>query len=442
MASMLVVALVVAPGSGVSSGDLQVSLDTLGCVSACFAAGVALERSRRLVSPSSRIVVVALVVAAASVVLFVALPTLLGAVPGRSLRFARTLLNVACAALLVWAALVPRSLGGLTGWQSRLAARILPERRLVALAVALSLAVGGIGIAIGGLASPRALDVGYACAGVAFLAAATALAFRAPRSLSPAFAWWLVVSSILAAGATFAIFLHGASAPHDVSPAVVMRMGSLLALGAGALGELRAMRGRERVHATHEERRRVASELHDGVAQELSFIAVQTRHLATRYPDAPGLNEIRDAAELALEDCRSAIAGLRHAAAPTLALAIECRARALASRAGLELTLDVADDVVTSGEAQHEVLSIIREALSNIARHSGASRVAISLSSRQGVVVVRISDNGRGFEPPGTASRNGGFGLTSMRERAQRLGGEFVLDSRPGDGTTIEVSIP
>ncbi len=443
VAAGLVVALVIAPDGGFSSLDLKVSLDTLGSASVCFAAVVAYARSRTLVSLSSRILVLALVLAATSMVVFVTVPALLGASPGPTLRFARTLLNLTAAALLAWAALTSPSPDGSRNWERRLKALILPERRLLARAVTVSIAAAGLGVAVAGIvASPSSVDVSYVAAAVVFVAAAAGLAVRA-GSVSPTLAWWLALSSIFAAGTMLAVFINGAVDLKRISASDLMRAGSLLALGAGAMSELGAMRRRERAQAAGEERRRVASELHDGVAQELSYIAVQSQRLVALYPNAPGLDEIRAAAQLALEDCRTAIIGVSCSAAPTLGGAIESRARALASRAGLELTLDVADDIVTSGELEHEVVSIIREAISNTARHSGASRIEISLRTCRGTIVVRVSDNGRGFEPRATTpSQSGGLGLTSMRERARRLGGELVLDSRPGYGTTIELVIP
>ena len=83
--------------------------------------------------------------------------------------------------------------------------------------------------------------------------------------------------------------------------------------------------------------------------------------------------------------------------------------------------------------AKEEVLRIVREAVTNAARHGKARRVGIVLTAMDGQSLT-IRDDGEGFDP---ASTNGGFGLLSMRERARAIGGELSVDSRPGEGTTV-----
>ena len=101
-----------------------------------------------------------------------------------------------------------------------------------------------------------------------------------------------------------------------------------------------------------EERRRLARELHDGIAQELAFILGQSRRLAKIFPDERALADIGSAAEHALQDARAAIYGLHETTSPTLGAAIEARAQQLASRAGLELTLNVEEEIEVLGRSR------------------------------------------------------------------------------------------
>ncbi len=114
--------------------------------------------------------------------------------------------------------------------------------------------------------------------------------------------------------------------------------------------------------------------------------------------------------------------------------------------AGSGVQLDVA---VTGGptelpqEMEQHLLRIAQEAVTNVLKHAGASRIAIKLHTEARKIYLRIVDNGRGFDQQGVFSSLGGhFGLIGMRERAERLGGELRLASHPGEGTEVEVMVP
>jgi two-component system sensor histidine kinase DegS len=95
-------------------------------------------------------------------------------------------------------------------------------------------------------------------------------------------------------------------------------------------------------------------------------------------------------------------------------------------------------------EGQTAVYRITQQALANVARHSQAASVVLDLDIREGTLTLTIADNGTGFRLAGTdtAAPRKGFGLVSMRERAELLGGHLEVDSTPGRGTAISVSIP
>jgi len=110
-------------------------------------------------------------------------------------------------------------------------------------------------------------------------------------------------------------------------------------------------------------------------------------------------------------------------------------------------------DLVTTGTARplHPEVEVVllragQEALANVAKHAGATRVGLTLSYMEDVTTLDIRDNGVGFDPGaltrGGGAASGGFGLTSMRQRVSRLTGSLVIESEPGGGTAISASVP
>ena len=187
--------------------------------------------------------------------------------------------------------------------------------------------------------------------------------------------------------------------------------------------------------AALEERRRIARELHDGLAQELAFIASRSRLLR------PGAleSQLASAAERALAESRQAIAALTQPLDEPLEVTLSRAAEEVAIRFGLKLELGLAPTGLAGHAVREALRRIVREATTNAARHGAATRVTISLDSVDSRLRLRICDDGCGFD----ASRDyPGFGLISMRERAASLGGTFQLSSKPGAGTTVVVRLP
>jgi len=89
---------------------------------------------------------------------------------------------------------------------------------------------------------------------------------------------------------------------------------------------------------------------------------------------------------------------------------------------------------------EHQLFLIIQEAMANIVKHAGAKVVSMSLKEGPRQVILSVSDDGQGFSS--TTQRPGSYGLTTMRERAEKLGGHVEIISKPGAGTTIRVHIP
>ncbi|MEU4174655.1 GAF domain-containing sensor histidine kinase [Streptomyces sp. NPDC026589] len=198
-----------------------------------------------------------------------------------------------------------------------------------------------------------------------------------------------------------------------------------------------------------EERSRLAHELHDAVSQKLFSLRL-TAQAATALVDrdpvrAKGeLQQVAALAAEAVDELRAAVVELRPAALDedgliaTLRTQIQVLDRAHAAEVAFE-----SRGVRALPAAQEEaLLRVAQEALHNALRHSGAERVRVSLVRRGAGTVLRVTDDGAGFDP--TAVRRAGrhLGLVSMRHRANSVGGRLTVASEPGKGATIEMEVP
>lgn len=252
---------------------------------------------------------------------------------------------------------------------------------------------------------------------------------------------WLGVAAFLAALAQLARVAEPAPVPATFTWAHVFHLGVALALLVGALGEVRSYQRRLVEMAVADERRRVARDLHDGFAQELAFIASQSKYLAGQSGDQR-LRQIAMAAERSLDDSRAVVGALTRASRVPLSASIELQAQEFARRWGLSVQLALEPAVDVEPEKEQAILRIVGEALSNAARHAEASTVDIRLEYRNGPLLVAVSDDGRGFNAEAERMAEHGFGLRSMCERAQLLGGDVRFVSEPGHGTRVEIAIP
>jgi signal transduction histidine kinase len=261
---------------------------------------------------------------------------------------------------------------------------------------------------------------------VLFGAAAFGFLRRAERGRDELMQWF-------GAGATFAAFasLNYLFFPSLYSEWVYtgdfLRLGFYLLVLVGAGREIQMYWHRLADAAVLEDRRRIARDLHDGLAQELAFIAAEASGQAAK------------AAERALDESRRAIAALTRRVDEPLDVALLQAAEEVAHRVGTQVRFDGERIPDVPGETREALIRIVREAVTNAARHGRAERVRIELANGDGLR-LRIADDGSGFRPG--ATRPGGFGLVSMRERAEALGGSFQVESEPGAGTAIEVVVP
>lgn len=201
----------------------------------------------------------------------------------------------------------------------------------------------------------------------------------------------------------------------------------------GASSEIDAYRGDQARLAVVEEHRRMARELHDGLVQELSFIRRRRRPppVAWRSP-APGMAEhLAAAADRALRESRRAVDALPGDMPESLADALRTAADDVAVRAGTAVSLTGRGPDERAGRRPPWAVPVLREATSNAVRDGRATSVVIRVE-RPGVGGFG-ADDGNGFDVG--AARTGGFGLRSMCERAEKLGGSLAVRSEPGSGT-------
>jgi signal transduction histidine kinase len=264
---------------------------------------------------------------------------------------------------------------------------------------------------------PGILAVHLACAGV-FAYAAVALARVAARLRNP-LACCVALACMLEAVARLLLVAFPPVPNGWLHVADVCRLAFAVLLLVGA-----ARAAREA--AVGGERRRIAHGLHDGVAQELAFIR--------RHAQGPVL----EAARRADEHTRRAIDVLS-APAGGLARGVERDASRAAEREGISLELVVEPGAYAPREVCEALASIAGEAVANAARHGRAETVRVELSARDRLR-LRIADDGVGFDP-GAASAQSGYGMVSMRERAEEIGARLAVASRPGEGTEVRVEL-
>ena len=239
----------------------------------------------------------------------------------------------------------------------------------------------------------------------------------------------------------------------------------LLVIGrliAGALQQARLLRrlsARERAHenfaeqviaAQESERRRLAGDIHDGISQRLVGLTYRLDAAARAVDDgdqpsaAEQLEKARDLVDLTLGEARSAISGLRPPVLDDLGLA-----GGLASLAASTPEVDLELHLEERRLPEHIEVALYRiaqECVQNVVKHSRAMVATVTFAVRDRVARLEVSDKGVGFDAADagvTAERPmGGYGMLSMAERADLVGGRFSVRSRPGEGTTVTVAVP
>lgn len=254
-------------------------------------------------------------------------------------------------------------------------------------------------------------------------------------------------------------------ARRDFTPRDIQLLHVIGRLIAGSLHQARLHRqltARERAHenfaeqviaAQESERRRVAGDIHDGISQRLVSLTYRL-DAAARLVDAgeqasaaEQLEKARDLVDLTLGEARSAISGLRPPVLDDLGLAGGLASLAASTpEVDLELALD---DRRLPEHIEVALYRIAQEGVQNVVKHSRALVASVSFAVRDGVARLEIADNGVGFDTSrgiglvaGAELPSSGYGMLSMAERAELVGGTLEVRSRPGAGTTVAVAVP
>ncbi len=199
--------------------------------------------------------------------------------------------------------------------------------------------------------------------------------------------------------------------------------------------------------AAEEERKRVAKDLHDKIAQTLAGLLVQislAKSVKEETARAALLKEASEQAAFAMDETYRVVQALRPPALELSGLrgAIEAYARSLADQTGITIEVD-AEDVrgALNDESEIATYRIVQEALSNVIRHSRASHATVIMRRTADGVAITIEDNGVGFATRETLRSSGSLGLFGMQERASYIGGSVEIRST-STGTSVEVNIP
>jgi two-component system sensor histidine kinase UhpB len=243
------------------------------------------------------------------------------------------------------------------------------------------------------------------------------------------------------------------SSPRPLLPASIDGVGETEEVERIELAFLRMMRrleaerrraGSAALHAQEEERARVARDLHDEVNQSLTGLLLRLE--AAREAAPPELEgeiaETKALANQAMTELLSLARQLRPTALDDLGLAAAIGGQVeQLGRGDVDARLNTEGDFSDLGDdAQLVVYRVAQEALSNAARHSGADHIRVQLTRTEtGGVVLDVADDGRGFA---FDQAEGGLGIAGMRERALLIGGELTIESRPGHGTTVRLTVP
>ncbi len=204
--------------------------------------------------------------------------------------------------------------------------------------------------------------------------------------------------------------------------------------------------------AVLEERHRLSREFHDGLAQTLGFLNLQAEQIemlieADQQISAKGeIQELRKNIRAAYVDVREAIDGLRMDLDEPAQLSTQLAVytREFTRQTGVETQFKANPEHITiEPEIALQLLRIAQEALTNIRKHARASQATVELKSSTDTFELSITDNGIGFPPADSTERNHrSHGLTTMRERAQGIGGTLSVATSPGQGTHLAVTVP
>lgn len=296
-------------------------------------------------------------------------------------------------------------------------------------------------------ASEQALIVGHpallaAQVGSMILFAAAAGAFlREAQHRSDRVYGWFGAASILAAFARLNYFLFPSLYSDFVYVGDAFRLGFYGLLLVGVTYEIRSNWQARANAEVLEVRHSLAQNLHDGLAQELVFIAAQTNRLAKRGAEPSDIESLNSASDRAVAEARRAIAALSRPINEPLADAIAETAEEETRRTGIALRKALQDGIEVTADRRETLVRITREAVKNAARHADARLITVTLEASD-QLHLSIKDDGIGMKKTSATARPDAVGIVMMRERAEGLGGRLDITDADGGGTEVRVVVP
>lgn len=420
---------------------LHVALETTAAIAASAAAFLLLGRFWRTGFLDELLLSAGLSLLALSNFAFAALPAVFHLESNRDSVWTMLYTATLAALLIGVAALLPRR-------------RIAAGRRwpfviygatlVVALAGSIPMSVFPQLLPRGLAVSPRA-DVaatgvvGALQLGLTLLYILAALGFaRRHRLTGDELSGWLTIACILSGASRVNYFFHPAAVSNWVYTGDIFRLGFYLALLIGAAREIASYWTSVVAAASLEERRRLARDVHDGLAQEIAFIGRNVRLLRDRGADPQLIERILRSVGRAQEESRRVVGALAARVDEPLDEALAQAVRDAASRYGASIDMELAGGISLSPREREAVVRIASEAVANAARHSGAEVLKIYLERVEAGMRLEVVDDGEGFDEK---QPRRGFGLVTMRDRAEALGGKLRIDSRRGAGTRVELEL-
>jgi signal transduction histidine kinase len=426
---------------------VHIALETAAALIALLAAFLVFGRVQRGTRLDELVLACALSLLALSNLLFAALPSLVEGIPETQ---------------SVWAAITGRTLGAILLASSP----FLPRRRILdagrAIRVTVAGALGALlltAVLVSALSErlPRGVEVSVApdaaaqpdltahpalltiqlVAAALYAMAAIGFLRRAERT-GDELAGWIAVAAVLAAFSRVNYFLYPSLYSQWVYTGDAFRLAFYVVLLVGIGREIVSYWREMAVVAVLDERRRIARELHDGLAQEIAYIRRNLGSLGRPEGDVHLVERLRLAADRAHQESRRAVAALATPTNEPLEVTLAQATQEVAERYGVGIEFDLCRGVRLSPARAEGLVRIACEAVANAARHSGAKRVAVFLRHETDGLRLDVVDAGRGFDPTHPGS---GFGLISMRERARAIGAELRVESGSGRGTHVEVAV-
>ncbi|WP_430787793.1 histidine kinase [Virgibacillus flavescens] len=201
--------------------------------------------------------------------------------------------------------------------------------------------------------------------------------------------------------------------------------------------------------AVIEERQRLARDLHDSVSQQLFGVTMMAEASLRQFDKNPEMakSQLEDVAASALQaqtEMRALLLHLRpvHLSGEPLPLGLKKLVAELKQKSTVNFKLDIDESMKLPETTEEHVFRIIQESLSNILRHAEADEVKIKIQERSKELFLHIADNGQGFDVGEDSNRKTSYGLKTMKERSEELGGTFTIRSITGEGTYIDIRIP